>query len=51
MGLINKMEEESECIEVIFKNYIENKNKKNLFIFFEGKDDFRYYSSRIFSYF
>ncbi len=50
MGLLNFMENESDCIESIFQSYITSKSKKDIFLFFEGKDDFKYYISRISSY-
>lgn len=43
----DKMYEESECIESIFMSYITAKAADNIFLFFEGKDDFKYYIQRI----
>lgn len=50
MGLMEAMENESNCIEVIFQSYIASKSKKDIFLFFEGKDDFKYYISRVSSH-
>lgn len=50
MGLLEDMENESDCIEVIFQSYITSKSKKDIFLFFEGKDDFKYYVGRVSSY-
>lgn len=50
MGLLDVMENESDCIESIFQSYISSKSKKDIFLFFEGKDDFKYYVSRVSSY-
>ena len=47
MGLIEKMDEESECPETIFKELIENKRKFDVFVFLEGDDDINYYESRL----
>lgn len=40
MSLLDVMENESDCIESIFQSYISSKSKKDIFLFFEGKDDF-----------
>ena len=50
MGLLDVMENESDCIESIFQSYISLKSKKEIFLFFEGKDDFKYYVSRVSSH-
>ena len=50
MGLLDVMENESDCIESIFQSYISSKSKKDIFLFFEGKDDFKYYVSRVSSH-
>ena len=50
MGLLDVMENESDCIESIFQSYISSKSKKDIFLFFEGKDDFKYYVSRLSSH-
>lgn len=50
MGLLDIMENESDCIESIFQSYISSKSKKDIFLFFEGKDDFKYYVSRVSSH-
>lgn len=50
MGLLYIMEKESDCIESIFQSYISSKSKKDIFLFFEGKDDFKYYVSRVSSH-
>ena len=34
----------------IFQSYITSKSKKDIFLFFEGKDDFKYYVGRISPY-
>lgn len=47
MGLLSSMDEEIDCIETIFQNYVTSKSKTDIFLFFEGKDDFKYYFSRI----
>ncbi|MDU5177520.1 MAG: DUF4435 domain-containing protein [Veillonella sp.] len=43
----DKMCEESECLESIFMSYITSKAAEGIFLFFEGKDDFKYYIPRI----
>lgn len=48
--LIENMEQESECTEVIYLSYIVSRSQKEVFLFFEGKDDFKYYFSRISPY-
>ena len=48
--LIENMEQESECTEVIYLSYIASRSQKEVFLFFEGKDDFKYYFSRISPY-
>lgn len=50
MDLLKVMENESDCIESIFQSYISLKSKKDIFLFFEGKDDFKYYVSRVTSH-
>ena len=47
MALLQKMEEECDCTEVIFQDYIQSRNTHKIFLFFEGKDDFKYYWCRI----
>lgn len=47
MGLLEEMENESDCVESIFQSYITSKNEYNIFLFFEGRDDRSYYSSKI----
>lgn len=47
MNLIEKMDEESECPETIFKEVIEKKKKYCVLAFYEGDDDINYYESRI----
>ena len=49
-NLIESMEQESECTEVIYLSYIASRSQKEVFLFFEGKDDFKYYFSRISPY-
>ena len=43
----DKMKEEAECVEAIFLSYINIKSSQNMFLFFEGKDDFKYYCPRL----
>lgn len=43
----DKMCEEAECLESIFLSYITAKAEGSIFLFFEGKDDFKYYIPRI----
>lgn len=50
MGLLEKMENELESAEVIFQTYIASKSVKDIFLFFEGKDDYKYYVSRVSQY-
>lgn len=50
MGLLENMDNETSCTEAIFQAYITSKSKKEIFLFFEGKDDFKYYSSRVSPY-
>ena len=47
MGLVQQMEEECDCIEVIFQDYIQSRNTHKIFLFFEGKDDYKYYWCRL----
>lgn len=47
MDLLEKMENESNCVESIFQSYITSKNEYKIFLFFEGRDDRSYYSSKI----
>ena len=47
MGLLQEMENECECTEVIFQDYIQSRNLYKIFLFFEGKDDYKYYWCRI----
>ena len=44
---LRQMEEESDCIETIFQSYITLKSTCTVFLFFEGKDDFKYYWCRL----
>lgn len=53
LGLLDKMEFESEGIECIFLEYIQMKKQEkdmNIYCFFEGKDDYKYYGNKIKSY-
>ena len=44
----NRMQEATKTIEAIYLNYVLNKSKENyIFLFFEGKDDSKYYYHRI----
>lgn len=47
MSLLHQMDEECDCIEVIFQNYIQTRSTVDIFLFFEGKDDYKYYCIRI----
>lgn len=47
MSLLDKMDEEVECPETIFKEVIENKRQFDVFIFVEGIDDMNYYNPRL----
>ncbi len=48
--LIQEMDDELDCLEVIFQNYITMRSDTNIFCFFEGKDDYKYYCCRINQY-
>lgn len=48
MSRKDEMNSESNCIEAIFLSYINSKSSNNISLFFEGKDDFKYYCPRIF---
>lgn len=37
MTLLQKMEEECDCTEVIFQDYIQSRNTHKIFLFFEGR--------------
>ena len=50
MGRLEVMESESDCVEAIFVSYSDSKNTKDIFMFFEGNDDFKYYICRISQY-
>lgn len=50
MGLLEAMDNESDCIEALFQRYIVSKSKNDIFLFFEGKDDFKYYVGRLLQY-
>lgn len=47
MSRKDKMNEEADCIEAIFLSYTQTKSSQKIFLFFEGKDDFKYYCPRI----
>lgn len=47
MELIQMMEEECSCTEVIFQDYVQSRKTYGIFVFFEGKDDYKYYWCRI----
>lgn len=47
MSRKDKMSEEAECVEAIFLSYVQNKSSQEIFLFFEGVDDFKYYCPRI----
>ena len=50
MSLLDSMAKESECLESIFQSCVLSKDKKEVFLFFEGKDDYKYYVSRLSQY-
>lgn len=47
MSYIDSLCIESECVETLYQDYIQSKSKYEIFIFFEGKNDFKYYDVRI----
>ncbi len=47
MNLVQQMEEESDCIEAYYKEYVECRSEFKIFLFFEGKDDYNYYWCRL----
>lgn len=47
MGMLENMYAEIDCVESIFMECISSKEKTDVFIFFEGKDDYKYYLGRI----
>lgn len=47
MGLVEQMEDESDCIETFYKEYVECRSEIKIFLFFEGKDDYNYYWCRL----
>ena len=47
MSLVNVMNEETDCIQAIFMSFITRKSPDCVFLFFEGKDDFKYYCPRV----
>lgn len=47
MSRIDKMIQEAKCVETIFLSYTLKKSSQNIFLFFEGHDDFKYYCPRI----
>ena len=49
MSRKDKMIEQSDCVEAIFLSYIQQKSSQKMILFFEGKDDFKYYCPRILS--
>lgn len=49
MSRKDKMIEQSDCVEAIFLSYIQQKSSQKMILFFEGKDDFKYYCPRIHS--
>ena len=49
MSRKDKMIEQTDCIEAIFMSYIQQKSSQKMILFFEGKDDFKYYCPRIHS--
>ncbi|KPJ23179.1 DUF4435 domain-containing protein [Streptococcus phocae] len=51
MSRRDKMREESDCVEAILLSYINTKSYQSMYLFFEGKDDFKYYCPRVFNIF
>lgn len=49
MSRKDKMIEQTDCVEAIFMSYIQQKSSQKMILFFEGKDDFKYYCPRIHS--
>lgn len=47
MSRKNRMSKDAECVEAIFLSFIQTKSSQKIFLFFEGKDDFKYYCPRI----
>ena len=47
MSRKDKMLQEADCVEAIFLDYIGARAPQVIFLFFEGKDDFKYYFSKI----
>lgn len=47
MGVLQQMEEECNCIEVIFQDYVQSRSTNDIFLFFEGIDDYKYYWCRL----
>ena len=47
MGILQKMEEECEGVEVIFQKFVVSRESIQVSMFFEGNDDYKYYWSRI----
>ena len=47
MSILQKMEEECNCVEVIFQDYIQSRSTNEIFLFFEGIDDYKYYWCRL----
>ena len=50
MGTVENMENETNCIETIFQSYVTQKSEYGIFLFFEGKDDYKYYCQRVTMY-
>lgn len=50
MDFLEKMENEVNCPETIYQYFVISKNKQSVYLFFEGKDDYNYYSSKIAPY-
>ena len=49
MSRKDKMIEQTDCVEAIFMSYTQQKSSQKMILFFEGKDDFKYYYPRIYS--
>lgn len=50
MSLLTDMENECECIEAFYQEYIQNKHSDIIFLYFEGKDDYKYYLGKLSTY-
>lgn len=51
MNRVEKLQNYEECIDVYYTQYIQSKDKTDLFCFFEGKDDYTFYCPKITAFF